>query len=223
MSDRKMMLGSEGKLDYLIIAQRGATALGIKTFVAGSDKYGLSLSIRIRAALLPSAKHEDKVKFSGGGKEAWKDVWPEIAFERADSSRASNMIMVPTGKMPWQFKDVKAMVPDAADAVCGKILENFPLDELDGIEDAMAFISEGWMETLKNIEDSMVVKPLIEIGSIKASYITDLFNSVTEGSAPPEAVGKFSSQPKKTGHLKLVAGTDIPEGEPDQDEIGTLS
>lgn len=144
---RKMMLGTERQLDYLIVKTREHAAVGIKPLIFGDRKRGVCLEVRVRAARLPSAPQSEKTK-----PYAWEDIFPEIDwYHNAPMERASCVIMIPTGDHPMAYDKLRAKAPVAA----VKFIE-FLSDALGGIdhdqEDAAKFLSDLWVEAINTME-----------------------------------------------------------------------
>src|SRR6266536_703208 len=166
--ERTMMKGSENHLDYLIIATRGNTALGIKPILAGDSKRGVTFVLRVRAAFLPSAPHAEKVKGAD-----WKEIWPELAWERLGAERASCVLICPSGKLPWE---VDAIIDRAKDA--GHELVQFLFERIDDIAepgDAMVFVILNWCEMLTAMKKVMPQTPKIVDAEPKVYYAKELY------------------------------------------------
>jgi len=93
----KMMQGTGGVKDYLLIAMKGEIGLGLKpNMIAPGKKPGTTyVGARIRSAKVPEA---DRPKLAGNVVSlAFKNLtlneaWPGITWEKMDASRASTQI-----------------------------------------------------------------------------------------------------------------------------------
>lgn len=91
-AEKKMMRGSEGKLDYIVIARRGPIALGLKPNViaAGRVDNTTYIGARIRSAKLPM---EDTSLVSlADMKLTPENAWTGIEWEKSDEERCSTQI-----------------------------------------------------------------------------------------------------------------------------------
>lgn len=73
--------GSEGRLDYVIIARKEDSVLAVKAFVMPTPQ-GIGFMLRLRACLDPSAAKSDTAP-------NWTKLWPNIQFDKVDPERAS--------------------------------------------------------------------------------------------------------------------------------------
>lgn len=104
-AELKMMVGTEGKADYLAVARRGAFALGLKPNQAipgqamgMQDKTWFGARIRAASAAgliddLPEDDSTNVVSFAAIPK-APGEAWSHIEWEKADGTRASAQIGV---------------------------------------------------------------------------------------------------------------------------------
>ena len=98
----KMMVGSGGKLDYLVVARQGDVALGVKPNAVlpgkffgqpGTVWFGARLRSAPSAHLFKDEQQGNVVKLEKKPENHW-DCWPNIVWEKQDATRASTEIGV---------------------------------------------------------------------------------------------------------------------------------
>lgn len=98
----KMMMGTEGKFDYLVIARRGDIALGVKpNFIKSGRIFGQDGTVwfgaRLRSASAEGLFEDDpdpKVVKLEKKPESFGAAWPNVVWEKEDNKRASTTIGV---------------------------------------------------------------------------------------------------------------------------------
>jgi hypothetical protein len=97
----KMMKGSYGHLDYLVVARKGNMAFGVKAVAAmPGAKYGVPSAtyfiVRVRCApagaLFEDTDTGTNVVKLGQKFKAPHEAWPDIAWEKKSSDRASTIL-----------------------------------------------------------------------------------------------------------------------------------
>jgi hypothetical protein len=225
--ERTMMLGTDRGLDYLIVAKRGESALGIKPLVSITKPHGVIFMVRVRATFAPSATQPTKAK----GLD-FKALWPELKWENVDSHRVSVIVAVPSGLWPWQHKGLTDRAIGAFAAIIDRFNEEgLKLDH--DLEDVAQFVFESWGKEIALFEECFPPHPEKSPEEPYASYETELYprheESMTAAQVSKKASGLFTAieggksdgpytSPKKSGHLKLVG--DLPETEEIDEEAG---
>lgn len=141
-SERKMMLGSGHKLDYLILKERDGTGLAIKPVYAANSKWGLCICLKIRVARMPSAKSKTV---------DWKGIWPEIKWVMVDGSRASTVISRYSGFGTHQLADAVANIDDYTTSLVkylSDVFEGLDHDPADAAEFIKAVVLPVWQAAL---------------------------------------------------------------------------
>lgn len=95
MQPHIMMIGTDGKPDYLLFARKGMIGLGVKPnlIAEGKAKGTTYIGLRLRSAPLPEgAIPDDGVVNFQHMKLGLQDAWPEVEWEKADAERASTSI-----------------------------------------------------------------------------------------------------------------------------------
>lgn len=86
------MVGTDGGLDYMVVARSGGIALGFKPLCAvevGANEAHLSFGFRYRSAQDPDVDTKPLAP-------ALVAAWPTLVFEKLGKVRASSMMMVET-------------------------------------------------------------------------------------------------------------------------------
>lgn len=111
----RFIVGTEGKPDYLVIAQNGSAVLGIKGIVLPMTPKSIWVGMRIRSVSAHKkddvVEHEvqpDVIQFPTPINFA--DAWPGIEFDKKDDVRASTEIGLPVNRSAFQIEDVIANV-----------------------------------------------------------------------------------------------------------------
>jgi hypothetical protein len=222
-AERTLMLGTDRKLDYLIISKRGESALGIKPLVTITKPHGVLLMVRMRATYAPSASPATKAKGLN-----FKELWPELQWENVDSHRVSTIIAVPIGLWPWQHKNMIKRGIDAFMAIT-ELFANANLKIDHSIDDIAEFVFEGWGKEIAIFEEAFPEHPEKSPEQPVAYYGEDLYptreKSVTAKEIKNSGIftaidggksgGPYSS-PKSGSHLKLVG--DLPDEEIEGEE-----
>ena len=149
---RKFILGSNGKLDYLLIAEKTNIQLGLKVIVedaifsSGPAKTTKTLvGLRIRSAPAKSQDGPDILI----GEKMLVSAWPGIQFGKTDNTRASTFIggianaTIVTSEDLTKFLDEFKIVDSLVTFVC----EVVPAEELLYSKEGLAeYLSEAFSE-----------------------------------------------------------------------------
>lgn len=202
-AERKMMIGSEGNLDYLLIGDREGTGLGLKALTTANKKWGIIFTVRCRAALLPSATQAEKALMYSG-KVDFKTIWPEFIWERSANERVSSMFCVPSGLMPWAYGGLEERMGPAADKIVSLMSETLET-EFDHA-DLKAFLIEGWSEDLEVLKKMLPEKPEEEVTEPVVNYAHALFESKIEADKPLNEMFKEAAEGQKKHKFDVIDG-----------------
>jgi hypothetical protein len=217
-----MLKGTENSLDYLILITREHSALAIKALVVAHPEHGVLFLCRVRVAMLPSAAHNEKI----AGKD-WKQLWPELSWNQSDTVRASCVLVVSTGLMPWRYEELKACAPNAATSVIDFIHKKLGRLEHE-LEDSRDFLISKYIEALEVMEPPKIISD----GKVHCAH--DLFPHAEGAEDAPGPVYKpaLLGQQKKEHKFKVIEGGNNgnnpdadfhPQEHPDEPEVDPAS
>jgi hypothetical protein len=212
--ERKMMLGTEHKLDYLILKERDGTGLAIKPVYAANSKYGLCIALKVRVAKMPSQ--------GGGGGKNWQALWPEFKWVAVDKSRASTTITRFSGCTTNQLGEAIENFGDYVNSLVeylDKTLEGLDHDKAD----AVAFISSAvlpvWQAAFEAMVQSATDKCAVDLTKVYPHH--ELPGYVSNQSV--ESVGGSTKAANEAAYakFKVIEGGKTkgkPEFEDDEDD-----
>jgi hypothetical protein len=192
--ERKMLVGTGGSLDYLLVKERDETALSIKPILGGHGKTGALFLTRIRVARLPSVPNK-------GQEYDWKTIWPELVWAKIDNSRASVEIVSATGLMPWMTEELLAAVPLAVHSTAQFVSEKIGVIDVD---DTIEFLTTAWVSDVNSLSDEMNTSKIAGMDPSKTMYVPELF-----GAPPAHNVGyevAYVSDAAKKPKFTLITG-----------------
>jgi len=96
-ADAKYILGTEGKPDYIVVAEKGELRLGVKAFSGPGPNATIMLAMRLRAQRI-DAKKADNEKMFG-------EVFP-LPFTKLSTKRASVEVVQFVNRSHFQFAEV---------------------------------------------------------------------------------------------------------------------
>lgn len=137
----KMMRGSSGAFDYLVIARRGDIALGVKpNAIVKGETFGHPGTVwfgsRLRSAPATGMFDEEPskvVKLEKKPENLW-DAWPNVVWEKKSSERASTVIgVLLKGSLDGTKEEAEAILNEMKDGKLAKRMADY-LYELIGSE-----------------------------------------------------------------------------------------
>ncbi len=186
---QKMIVGSEGSLDYLVVAQNVNIMLGIKplfeTFIHGETK-GMMLGARIRAI---NSTEDNVVELKGKEKGAeismtFKAAFPAIRWSAINEKRASAVLGMIIPRSPYQIEEIR----EAAEAVryYGKLVEwlqsHVPDEKMFviSVEAVTEWLRARYEEMFADYEKTYKMGHLLLHGEIKIDGEMEYTNSIIE-------------------------------------------
>ena len=208
----KLMFGTQGRQDYLVIARNGNAVLGVKpNAIAKGSSLGLPgtmwLGVRIRAASAEGVfdpQHASNVVHLSKKFEHYGEAWPNIHWENIDAIRSSSEIGI---FLRGSLDGTEAEIESVLDQIRGGKIAHKLMDYLEERidkntliltrEEIVQYLVKNYYEPLVNgIEKGIKVKRAVaeesqnHIGAfgIQAEILKKAYQKVQEetGESPEE-------------------------------------
>lgn len=210
MTAHMMMLGTDGKPEYLIFARKGTIGLGIKPNLIseGKIKGTTWVQARLRSAPLP----EGAIPASGvfnfeHAKLGLTDAWPSVTWEKEDEQRASTTVGILIEGTPKT--QVKKLLTELSLAYLPSKMAGY-LTGLAGAENLMLSTEElaKWLADFY----APIRKKLHDMVALEEAYTKELSDSVGNFTMAADLL--------KKAHATVAQGKpmdDVPDADDDED------
>lgn len=150
---RRYIKGTEGGVDYLIVAQNGKIVLGMKPLLSGAGPAGTVLGCRVRSA------HASESLETGGVVQGTANhvatAWPDIPFEKVDAGVRASIAVGALVNVPLSHS---GMLSDSIEKigvgreVCKWVMRRVP--ETYAVvtpDDMLSWMVEGWQTEIEKL------------------------------------------------------------------------
>lgn len=173
--DHRYIKGSEGGVDYLIVAQNGKIVLGMKPLILQAGPAGTVLACRVRSAHASGSLETGGV-VQGTSNHVAK-AWPDIPFEKISEEVRASIVVGTLINVPVAHA---ALLSDSVDKVgagrevCKWVMRRVPETyAVVAPDDMLSWIVEGWQAEIENLGSApaqpalvTAVDPVSEIAEV---------------------------------------------------------
>ena len=199
----KMIAGSEGNMDYMVLAQNKNHVLAVKAIVQCVPQYGAFVGGRLRACAAHNPGEMKEVSVGESLEEFSKgdfgSSFPGMTFSLVNLSRGSVIVGLLIPRAPWQTDELKQALHTTRVGlkIIGYVRDRVPEDlVLVDPEAAANHLFTQWSTLID-----------VAVDEVFMSH-NDFIDSSAEVAPVEEIKAGLAKQTKKTG-LKIVAKNDL--------------